>query len=116
MQDRLAKLTADSVNPHLSERHTVNMAAKITVAGSTDNCLLHEISRGGAAVLDHLAGINQGTEFEIDIPGFGRLPGAVIATTGDSTHVRFDLDDTQSKALDEFVTSAIAKRSHRKSA
>jgi methyl-accepting chemotaxis protein len=116
MQDRLAKLTADSTNPHLSERHTVNMAAKITVAGSTDNCLLHEISRGGAAVLDHLAGINQGTEFEIDIPGFGRLPGAVIATTGDSTHVRFDLDDTQSKALDEFVTSAIAKRSHTRSA
>jgi methyl-accepting chemotaxis protein len=116
MQDRLAKLTADSVNPHLSERHTVNMAAKITVDGANDNCLLHEISRGGAAILDHLAGIGEGTEFEIDIPGLGRMLGAVIATTGESTHVRFDLEDAQIKALDEFVTSAIAKRSHRKSA
>jgi methyl-accepting chemotaxis protein len=115
MQDRLAKLTADSANPHLSERHTVNMAVKITVGGATNNFLLHDVSRGGVAVLDRLDGVDDGTEFDIDVPGLGRLPGAVIANTGGSTHARFDIDDAQTKALDEFITSAISKRSRGRS-
>jgi methyl-accepting chemotaxis protein len=116
MQERLTQLTADSANPHLSERHTVNMAVKIAVDGAEEHCLLHDISRAGVAVLDRLAAIDPGTEFEMDVPGLGRLPGAVIARSGGSTHARFDLDDAQLKALDEFVSSAIAKRSPARSA
>jgi methyl-accepting chemotaxis protein len=116
MQERLTQLTADSANPHLSERHTVNMAVKIAIGGAEEHGLLHDISRGGVAVLGRSDGMNEGVGFEIDIRGLGRLPGAVIASTGESTHARFDLDDAQTKALDEFITSAIAKRSHKRSA
>ncbi len=104
MRDRVTEIITDSANLHLTKRHRVNLAATASVGGTATSCLVQEISRGGAAVLDGVVGGDRGTEFEIDIPGLGTLRGAVMARTGSGTHVRFDLDDEQAKALDAFVT------------
>ena len=108
MRDRVSEITTDSANVHLTTRHTVDVAATVSMGGSTTGCLLREISRAGAAVLDRAIEGDRGTEFEIAVSGLGTLRAAVMASTDNGTHVRFDLDDAQTKALDAFVTARAA--------
>ncbi len=108
MQDRIAEITLKSTDANLAERHTVNVAAKATVDGVESGCLLQEISRGGAAILDRAVGGERGSAFTIEVPGLGTLGGEVIAVTDVATHVRMDLDDDQMIAVDDFIKSRAA--------
>jgi methyl-accepting chemotaxis protein len=108
MQDRVTEITTDSANARLSQRHALNVAASISIKGAKTGCVVQEISRGGAAVLDRAAAGERGTDFEIDVPGLGILQGAVMATTDNGVHVRFDLDDQQTTALDGFISQRAA--------
>ena len=111
MQGRLTQITTDSANEQFTKRHTVNVGVEITADGVTTNCMMTDVSRGGAAIVDRALKGDRGTEFEIEVPDLGKLRGAIMVATGDATHVRFELDDDQMKALEGFVSSHLSRHS-----
>ena len=105
MQERLAAITSSSSDVHMSERHTVNVAATVSIGGEELSCLVHDLSRGGAAVLDRAIKGERGTEFEITIPTLGTLSGVIVAATGESTHVRLEIDESRTDQVESFIQS-----------
>lgn len=103
MNAKLLEIIQESQDPHISRRHTVNLAVRVSIGGQQRDCLLNEISRGGVATLDRTFGGEPGDEFGVAMPHIGDLKGVVVARTDEATHVRFDLTDEQNGALDRFI-------------
>ncbi|MEW5728515.1 MAG: methyl-accepting chemotaxis protein [Pseudomonadota bacterium] len=91
-------------NRHNNQRHTVNVAATVVVGGDKRPCLLQEIALIGTGILDRPIG-QRGSEFDAELPHLGTWRGSVVALTEQNTHVRFDLDEAQMAALEEFISS-----------
>ena len=73
MRDRLLEIMEESGDKNLSERHTVNVAPTIVIDDNRKTCLLQDVSRGGAAILDRAVEIEASSEFQLDVPGLGLL-------------------------------------------
>ena len=104
MNKQIADILKRSQDPELSRRHTVNLAVQATIGGAQKTCLMNSVSRSGAAVLDRALGGKEGDHFTLTAPTLGSVACTIIATTGDSTHVRLDMTDDQEKALVQFIT------------
>jgi methyl-accepting chemotaxis protein len=104
--DEIVRNSSDD-NRHNNERHTVNIATTIHINGEKRNCLLQEVALIGTAIIDRALPGGRGAEFEAELPAppLGMWKGAVVAVTEHATHVRFDLDETQSQHLEEFIAS-----------
>jgi len=92
-------------NRHNTERHTVNLAATVTVKGQRMSCLLQDVARIGAGILDRPFDCPRGTEFTVELPKLGNWSGMVVAITEHNTHVHFELDEGQAAQLDKFIDS-----------
>ncbi len=104
MHSRLMNIMSESGDPRLSKRHTVNVASSITINGSKSNCLLNDISRRGAAVIDRTPDGKVGDTFELDIPVLGQVTGNIVAITEMSTHIRIDLEDEDEEKLEQLIS------------
>ena len=102
--DHIVRSSSDE-NRHNTQRHTVNIATAIHVGGEKRPCLLQEIALIGTGILDRPLEGQRGLEFEAELPTLGRWKGSVVAVTDQNTHVRFDLDETQSAKLEEFISA-----------
>jgi methyl-accepting chemotaxis protein len=102
--DHIVRASSDE-NRHNNHRHTVNIAATVHVAGEKRPCLLQEIALIGTGVLDRPLAAGRGVEFDAELPTLGTWRGSVVAVTDQNTHVRFDLDETQSARLEEFIAA-----------
>ena len=85
----------------LAERHTINLGVAVRIGGERRNCILHEVSLGGAALIDLKLDGAPGKEFDLDLPEGGSLHAAVVAVTPSGTHIRVDLDDDAKAAMVE---------------
>ncbi|KIL97143.1 Methyl-accepting chemotaxis protein [Paramagnetospirillum magnetotacticum MS-1] len=94
-------------NRRNTERHTVNLAVVLTLNGQTVPCLLQDIARIGAGILDRVLDVPRGTEFTAEIPKLGTWSGVVVALTDHNTHAHFELDESQSEQLDAFLGSRV---------
>ncbi|MGE4278433.1 MAG: methyl-accepting chemotaxis protein [Magnetospirillum sp.] len=90
-------------NRHANERHTINIAATLTLEGERRPCLLQDIALIGTGILDRPFQVPRGSEFDCEIPNLGIWKGSVVAVTEQNTHVRFDLDEGASATLEEFI-------------
>ena len=114
MHERLLEIMRDSGDRNLTERHTVNMGCSVRIGdGESATCLLNDVSRGGAAILDRSFDVSAGDEIVMEIPQLGRVRASVMAVTDGGTHVRFDMDDAMAETLDSFISSMTAKRKDR---
>jgi|AGTN01.3.fsa_nt_gi Methyl-accepting chemotaxis protein len=102
--DGIVRASSDD-NRHNNQRHTVNIATTVQLGGDKRPCLLQEIALIGTGILDRPLGAARGVEFDAELPGMGTWKGTVVAVTDQNTHVRFDLDETQSARLEEFITA-----------
>jgi methyl-accepting chemotaxis protein len=102
--DHIVRASSDE-NRHNNQRHTINLAATITIEGDKRPCLLHDIALIGTGILDRPIGAARGTEFEAELPQLGNWKGSVVAVTEQNTHVRFDLDEAQATRLEEFIAA-----------
>ncbi|MCA1907310.1 MAG: methyl-accepting chemotaxis protein [Magnetospirillum sp.] len=92
-------------NRHANERHTINIAATLTLGGERRPCLLQDVALIGTGILDRPFPAARGSEFECELPNFGMWKGSVVAVTEHNTHVRFDLDETATAKLEEFIAT-----------
>ena len=95
--------TTTGENRHEVERHTVNVAVKVSHDGTEETCLLNEISLSGAAIIDRSLKADKGATFRIEVPELGTLDGAVVAITDNSTHVRLDIDESMLSVAEAFI-------------
>ncbi|MBC7907242.1 MAG: hypothetical protein H7Y60_10915, partial [Rhodospirillaceae bacterium] len=102
--DGIMRASSDD-NRHNNQRHTVNMAVTIMLAGEKRPCLLQEIALIGTGILDRPLDGQRGAEFEAELPNLGMWKGSVVAVTDQNTHVRFDVDEAQSAKLEEFISA-----------
>ena len=104
--DDIVRSSSDE-NRRNTERHTVNIASVITIGGVKRNCLLQEVALIGTAIIDRsLPPGARGTEFDAELPApLGVWKGAIVASTDNAVHVRFDLDDKQTQVLEEFIAT-----------
>ncbi|KAF0222333.1 MAG: putative Methyl-accepting chemotaxis protein [Rhodospirillaceae bacterium] len=102
--DHIVSAGADE-NRAANQRHTLNIAATVTLAGETRTCLLQEIALIGTGVLDRPFPAPRGSEFVCDLPPLGQWKGSLVAITDQNTHVRFDLDEQQSAQLEELIAT-----------
>ncbi len=97
-------------NRHNTERHTLNVAIGLTLAGERRSCLLQDIALIGTAILDRSLPLAHGAEFEAELPApLGTWKGAVVAVTEFNTHVRFDMDEAQAGRLEEFIAARVKR-------
>ncbi|MCW9033447.1 MAG: PilZ domain-containing protein [Alphaproteobacteria bacterium] len=104
MRERLEEIMRDASDPRMSKRYTIDTLVTVTIDGKSKDCLMNDIARSGAAILDRELGANNGNEFEVEIPRMGSVKGRVVALTEGSTHIRLDLDDDTFEALDKMIT------------
>ena len=107
--DTIMHAVSDEEERRRAMLHTVNVAAKIQMDGQEFACLVQDLSIGGAAIIDRVLDGDRGSAFEIDFPGIGHMSGGIVALTGQSSHVRFDLNDDQASQLEEFVSGRIRR-------
>jgi len=100
--DEIIRSNSDS-NRRNTDRHTVNLGVVVKIAGQEIPCLLQDIARIGAGILDRPLNQPRGTEFTIDVPKLGAWSGVIVAMTEHNTHAHFELDERQSAQLDEFL-------------
>ena len=99
MHDRLLEIMRESGDRNLTERHTVNMGCSVQIGeGEKATCLLNDVSRGGAAILDRTLDVSAGNEIVVDVPQLGRVRATVMAVTDSGSHVRFDMDDAMAES------------------
>jgi methyl-accepting chemotaxis protein len=102
--DHIVRASSDE-NRHNNQRHTVNIAATVQLEGEKRPCLLQEIALIGTGILDRPLQAARGVEFDAELPTLGTWRGSVVAVTDQNTHVRFDLDESQSARLEEFIAA-----------
>ena len=100
--DQIVHAGADE-NHAANCRHTINVAATVTLRGERRPCLLHDIALIGTGILDRPLEAARGEEFECELPTLGTWKGVVVAVTEHNTHVRFDLDEDQGARLEDFI-------------
>jgi len=96
--------SSDDEDRETARLRTVNLAVTVDLSGGqTQSCLLNELALSGVATLDRSLDGDRGQAMTIDIPGLGPVPAALVARTGQATHVRLDLPDDRLGALETIL-------------
>ena len=103
MRDSVGDIIRTSSDKRVSERHTVNVAAKVRHNGQEEPCLLHDVALAGACVIDRRLPGESGSAIQLEIPEVGSISGTIIAVTDFSSHLGLDLDDDTQAKLEAFV-------------
>ncbi|SDG67329.1 methyl-accepting chemotaxis protein [Roseospirillum parvum] len=83
---------------------TLNVAVVLEFEdGTTQPCLLQDVSLTGVGTLDRVIGTDAAKDFEVRLPDLGSLPGRIVTTTEVSTHIRFEVEERQTQAFERFV-------------
>jgi len=84
--------------------HTVNVAVTVDMGtGTRQACLLQDAALSGVGTLDRSVSGERGQAFVIDIPDIGRLNGMIVASTAEATHIRLDMNDSETQTFKSFV-------------
>ncbi|MEO5337414.1 MAG: methyl-accepting chemotaxis protein [Magnetospirillum sp. WYHS-4] len=89
----------------INELHTINVAATLDAADGRRTCLMQEVALSGVAILDRALDLGRGQEFKIEIGGLGVVAAVAVAKTETSTHIRLDMDEAQTEALERFIAT-----------
>lgn len=103
MNEAVAEIIRSGSDRRMAERHTVNLAVTLEIAGQRKSCLLQDAALGGAAIFDRAVDAAPGTEFKMILPRGGEMTGVIVAVTGQATFARFDLDDAEMARLEDLI-------------
>ncbi|SDD94511.1 methyl-accepting chemotaxis protein [Rhodospira trueperi] len=83
---------------------TVNVAVTLDFGvGEAQACLLQDLAFSGVGTLDRVIKIGDSKEFRMTLPGMGTVAGIIVTVTGQSSHIRLDMDEADAGKLRTFV-------------
>ncbi|SDG78232.1 methyl-accepting chemotaxis protein [Roseospirillum parvum] len=87
-----------------SALRTINQAVTLADDRQQISCLLHALSPIGAAVVDRQLPWPVGETLTLSLADLMPLEGVVVATSETASHLRLDLDDAASAAVDDWLS------------
>lgn len=105
--ERVAKILGQLRNHEAFDRREhvrvkAEQASKIFASGSWTDCMIKDISAGGAEIAA-VEGLGNGDAIQLQVPGFGEVNGKIIRVTEKSRGIAFQTNDQERQELERHL-------------